>query len=184
MMSSADVSTAPLLAQVMAPWHDFYALLGAASATMVGLLFVAASVGAGVFSSSRRGALRIFLSASVVQFSSILATCLIVFVPVSRWELLGGMIFACGIFGLAYSAMAWRDTAQDGLRAKIDLEDRLWYAVLPAVGYFGEAGAGLTLAVGHGLGCAALAGSVGGLLVVAIHNAWDITVWSITRRRE
>jgi hypothetical protein len=174
----------PPLAQALTPWHDFYVLLGTASATMVGLLFVAASVAGGVFSQNRSGALRIFLSASVVHFSSILATCLMVLAPVRWWELLGGIILAGWVFGLAYSGMAWRDTAHGDLRARIDLEDRIWYAVLPAVGYLFEAGAGVAFALQLGLGCAALAMSVGGLLLVAIHNAWDITVWSIIRRRE
>jgi hypothetical protein len=34
------------------------------------------------------------------------------------------------------------------------------------------------------VGCMALALSLGLLLVVGIHNAWDITLWSITRRQE
>jgi hypothetical protein len=94
------------------------------------------------------------------------------------------MILACGVFGLAYSAIAWRDTAHDGLRARIDREDRIWYVVLPAVGYLFETGAGVALALRLSLGGAALAMSVSGLLLVAIHNAWDITVWSVRRRGE
>ena len=39
----------PQLADALRPWHDFYTLFGAASATLIGLLFVAASVGTGVF---------------------------------------------------------------------------------------------------------------------------------------
>jgi hypothetical protein len=172
------------LSQALAPWHDFYTLLGGASATMTGLLFVAASVGSGIFSLDRRGALRMFLSASVVQFACILAGCLIVLAPLPRWELLGGLILACGLFGLSYSGMAWRDTVHDGLSARIDLEDRIWYAVAPAVGYFLVAGAGVALILRLERGCAALAVAMGTLLLVAIHNAWDITVWSVTRRRE
>jgi hypothetical protein len=30
----------------------------------------------------------------------------------------------------------------------------------------------------------ALALSLGLLLVIGLHNAWDITLWSITRRRD
>ena len=165
----------------LAPWHEFYTVLGEASATMTGLLFVAASVGSGIFSEGRRGALRIFLSASVVQFGTILAGCLMVLAPLKQPEYLGGMILACGVFGLGYSAIAWRGTVHDGLSNKIDLEDRLWYAVAPAVGYLFEAGAGLALILRQDLGCWALAASMGTLLLVAIHNAWDITVWSITR---
>ncbi len=174
----------PLLSEALAPWHDFYALLGASAATMIGLLFVAASVGGGVFSQNPRGALRIFLSASVVQFASVLAGCLLVIAPLGQWGLLGSIVLACGGLGLTYSAMAWRDTVQGGLSAKIDLEDRLWYAVAPAVGYLLEAAAGACLILRLGFACALLAGAMGTMLLVAIHNAWDITVWSVTRRKE
>ena len=42
----------PSLTDALAHWHEFYTLLGTASATMVGLLFVAATVGSGVFTPS------------------------------------------------------------------------------------------------------------------------------------
>jgi hypothetical protein len=165
-------------------WHEFYTLGGTASATMIGLLFVAASVGSGVFSADRRAPLRVFLTGSVVNFSTVLAACLMVLAPVENWTLLGGLIAGGCLFGLAHSCLAWRDTVRDGLITRIDLEDRTWYLILPIVGYLFEAGSGIALAVRREQGCAALALSIGLLLVVGIHNAWDITVWSITRRKE
>ena len=33
----------------LAHWHDFYSLIGASSATLVGLMFVAVSISDGVF---------------------------------------------------------------------------------------------------------------------------------------
>jgi hypothetical protein len=80
--------------------------------------------------------------------------------------------------------MAWRDTIRDGLSAKIDLEDRLWYMVAPALGYLLVAAAGAALLLRLGVGCAVLAVAMVTMLLVAIHNAWDITVWSVTRRKE
>jgi hypothetical protein len=174
----------PLLGEALGRWHEFYMLLGTASATLVGLLFVAATVASGVFSSGRRAALRMFLSASVIHFSTILVACLIVLVPVQTWESLGAMIACCGIFGLGYYGLAWLDTVRDGLSKRIEWDDRLWYAVLPVVGYLCETGSGVMLAARLNTGCAALALSMGMLLVVGIHNAWDITVWTITRPRE
>ncbi len=172
------------LADALSRWHEFYALLGTASATMVGLLFVAATVGSGVFSSDRRAALRVFLSASVVNFSLILAACLVVLAPMRSWVLLGALILGCGLFGLTHSCLAWRDTLRDGLIKAIDLEDRVWYIVLPIVGYVFVAASGGTLALRLDIGCTALALSIGLLLGVGLHNAWDITVWSMTRRRQ
>jgi hypothetical protein len=165
-------------------WHEFYTLLGTASATMVGLLFVAATVGSGVFASDRRAALSVFLSASVVNFSIILVTSLIVLAPVQGWVSLGVMILCSGMAGLAHSCLAWRDTVRDSLFAKIDLEDPLWYIVLPVAGNVFLAASGVTLALRPGTGCAALALSTGMLLAVGIHNARDITVWSMTRRQQ
>ena len=171
------------LNETLGPWHDFYTLLGTASATMVGLLFVAASVGYGVFSGDRRAPLRVFLSASVVNFSIVLASCLFVLAPVRDWVALGAMILVSAMAGLAHSCLAWRDTVRDGLISKIDLEDRVWYLALPIVGYGFVMASGITLALRLDFGCAVLALSTGMLLAVGIHNAWDITVWSMTRRR-
>ena len=172
------------LTDALGRWHDFYALVGTASATMVGLLFVAATVASGVFSADRRAALRVFLSASVVNFSSLLAASMVVLTPLSNWILLGLLIVACASFGLTHAGLALRDTVRDGLIARIDLEDRVWYLVMPVLGYLAEAASGVTLALRLDLGCSALAFSMGLLLLVGIHNAWDITLWTVTRRRD
>ncbi len=173
------------LAMAMARWHEFYSLLGTASATLVGLLFVAATVGSGVFSFNRRAPLRVFLSASVVHFSGILAVCLIVLAPVQNWTQFGLLILGCAIFGLVYCGLVWRDTVRDRqLIAAIDLEDRIWYIFVPVVGYVLEAATGVTLLLRPDLGCTALPLAVGVLIVAGIHNAWDITIWMITRPRE
>jgi hypothetical protein len=173
-----------MLADALTPWHEFYTLLGTASATMVGLLFVAATVGSGVFSGDRRAALRVFLSASVVNFSLILAASLMVLAPVRDWPWLGAMILACGLLGLTHSCMGWRDTLRDGLLGAIDWEDRTWYIALPIVAYLAMAASGVTLILRLNQGCIALALSMGLSLAVGIHNAWDITVWSMIRQRQ
>ena len=172
------------LSDLLAPWHDFYALLGSASGTLVGLLFVAVTVGTGVFTGERRAPMRMFLSASVIHFSSVLAVCLTVMAPLGSAFATGGIIAAGGVFGLGYYAATWRDSVQDGLHKSIDLEDRIWYAVLPILAYALEAVAGAGLCFRPRPGCAAVALSVSALLLIGIHNAWDITLWSMTRRRQ
>jgi hypothetical protein len=148
------------------------------------LLFVAATVASGVFTNARHSALSVFLSASVIHFSTILVICLIVLVPVQRWTSLGVMIASCGIFGIGYYCFAWRNMVREGMTRLVDLEDRVWYGVLPVVGYLFETASGVTLALRLSVGCEALALSMGMVLVVGIHNAWDITVWTITRPQD
>ncbi|HEY4040262.1 MAG TPA: hypothetical protein VGM32_00290 [Rhodopila sp.] len=170
-----------MLTDELASWRNFYELLGTASGTLVGLLFVAASVSSGVFSSDRMGPLRIFLGASVVNFSGILTVCLFLLAPIGRPILLGSLVAAGGLFGLGYYAITWRDTVRDGLIKRIDLEDRTWYAFLPVACYLLETATGIALACDVALGRPALAVIMTALLLIGIHNAWDITVWSISR---
>jgi hypothetical protein len=172
------------LAEALASWRSFYELLGTASATMIGLLFVAATVGSGSFSMQRRAPLRVFLSASVVHFSGVLAVCLIVMAPSSSQTFFGLLIIAGGLFGLAYYAATWRDTVRDGMLKRIDLEDRIWYAFLPVAGYLSETASGALLTSRLPVGWSVLALAMGMLLLIGIHNAWDITIWSVMRRRE
>jgi hypothetical protein len=172
------------LANALAPWQNFYTLSGTASATLVGLLFVAASVSTGVFTGVRRAPMRVFLTASVVNFSLVLAASLILMAPVRDWTRLGAMIIGCGICGLGYSCAAVRDCVRDGLFARIDLEDRIWYIAMPIGGYLALAGAGVAFVVRLDAACAALAVSMGLLLAVGVHNAWDITLWSMARQRQ
>lgn len=172
------------LHDILTEWHDFFVLLGTAAGTLVGLLFVAASVSSGVFSTERRAPMRVFLTATVVHFASVLAASLIVLLPLESWRALGAMVLICGLVGLGYSTLALRDSVRDGLINNIDWEDRTWYGLLPFAAYVAECAAGFVLACGAAAGCAVLAASMGLLLVAGIHNAWDITVWIITRRQE
>lgn len=171
------------LHEVLEKWHDFFVLLGTAAGTLVGLLFVAATVSSGVFTLERRAPLRMFLSATVVHFSSVLAASLIMLLPVTSWLLLGGIVVICALVGLGYSLLTMRNSIRDGLITNVDWEDRTWYGVLPFLAYVAELAVGITLACGAVAGCAVLAACMSLLLVVGIHNAWDITVWTISRRQ-
>jgi hypothetical protein len=165
------------------PWHDLYTLVGTASATLIGLLFVAASVGAGVYTKDRLPALRAFLSPSVVHFTSVLAACLVAMVPTRSWLLAGVLVGAVGVFGLTYSGLVWRSIWRHGMHRSIDLEDRFYYAALPALGHAATLGAALDLLLQAPAGCGVLALAMGLLLLAGIRNAWDITVWTVTRDR-
>ena len=87
------------LADVAGSWHDLFVLVGTAAATLVGLLFVAASVGAGFFTHERHTALRAFLSPSVVHFTCVLTACFVAVAPIRDWTVLGALILAVGLFG-------------------------------------------------------------------------------------
>ena len=172
------------LIDVVRPWHEFFSLVGTASATLIGLLFVAASVGARFYTKEKHPAIRTFLSPSVVHFTCVLAGCLFALAPIERWWVLGVLVAGDGLFGLAYSRGVWRTMVKHGYSQTIDREDRAWYAVVPALGYAGMVGAGVLVVAGRGAGCGVLAGAMGVLLLAGIRNSWDMTVWVVIKSEE
>jgi hypothetical protein len=117
------------------PWHDLYTLIGTASATLIGLLFVAASVGASYYNRERYPAFRAFVSPSVVHFTTVLAACLIGIAPVRSWTPFGLLIGGDGLFGIVYAVFVWRSMVLQGFNRTLDLNDRVWYEALPVLGY-------------------------------------------------
>jgi hypothetical protein len=63
------------------------------------------------------------------------------------------------------------------------LSPRLWYALLPIVGYLTVIGAGASLVRRLEANLTALAIALILLLLICIKNAWDMTVWIIDRRQ-
>jgi hypothetical protein len=165
-------------------WHDFYALIGAASATLVGLMFVAASIGAGVFTRAHQAGIRSFLSPTVVHFSVVLIVCLLATIPSQMWASLGVLQAAAGAIGLIYSGWIWRRMAKHGIIPTIDIADRLWYALLPIVAYLLIIAAGIGLWRQSEVSLNILALALILLLLIGIRNAWDMTVWIMDRRQQ
>lgn len=165
----------------MAQWHDFYALIGGASATLVALIFVAASIGAEVFTLEHQAGIRSFLSPTVVHFSAVLVMCLLAMIPTQTWAVLGVLQACVGAIGLAYSGWVWRRMLKHGIVASIDTVDRLWYALLPIPAYLLVIAAGVALWKQSRIGLDILASALILLLLIGIRNAWDMTVWIIGR---
>jgi hypothetical protein len=164
-------------------WHDFYSLIGTASATLVGLMFVAASIGAGVFTRDHQIGIRSFLSPTVVHFSAALIICLLASMPTQTWPRLGALQTGTGAIGLVYSAWNWR-MMKHGIIAEIDLVDRIWYASLPLGAYLLVIAAGVEFWQPPAQSLDLLASALILLLLIGIRNAWDMTLWIIDRRQK
>jgi hypothetical protein len=172
----------PPLSQILTQCHDFYAVIGGASATLVALIFVAASIGAGVFTREHQAGIRSFLSPTVVHFTAVLVICLLASIPTATWAMLGALLGCVGAIGLVYSGWVWRRMMKHGIVASIDNVDRLWYALLPLPAYLMVIAAGLSLWRQSAFGLGLLASALILLLLIGIRNAWDMTVWIIDQR--
>jgi len=170
----------PSLAELLHDWHDFYILVGTASATLVGLMFVAASIGSSIFDEDHRAGMTAFITPTVVHFAAVLFTCLLVTIPTQSWRTLGGLIGAGGLVGAIYCG---RLVAQMIIRHRfnVDLIDRLFYALLPLLGYLLALIAAVLLLMQSTASANLLAAAVLTLLFAGIRNAWDMMVWIVIR---
>jgi hypothetical protein len=174
------MDASPALADLLHPWRDFYALVGTASATLVGLLFVAASIGSSTFREEHRAPLGSFLTPTVVHFAAALFTCLLACIPSLDWRGLGGLLGLGALAGLIYCA---RILFVVVIRRafKVDVGDRIFYAVIPALGYFLMLIAAALLLIQRAAGADLIAAALLTLLAAGIRNAWDMTVWTATK---
>jgi hypothetical protein len=164
----------------LAPWHEFYALLGTAAAALVALLFVAVSIATSVLTADResRHNTRTFMSPVVFHYANILFLSLTALVPTQTWQSFGLVIGLASIGNVIYSFIVAVRVHRSSFS---DLADRIDYGAIPVVCY----ASGLVVAAlvfqENSVGLDILAGAALLLLVINIRNAWDLML-SLARR--
>jgi hypothetical protein len=168
------------LPELIHSWYDFYLLVGTASATLVGLMFVSASIGAHVFKEENRAAVQAFISPTVMHFSAALFACILAVMPAQTWLTLAGLLAVSGLAGIAYSA---RVLVQLFIRRvfTVDVADRIFYALIPAAGHVLVVLSSGLLFQQSAWGLSMLAAALVTLLFAGIRNAWDMTIWIVIR---
>src|SRR5271155_5799352 len=155
-------------------------ILGTASATLIGAMFVVVSIGIGFLTRDRGTAIGTFLTSTVTNLSTTLLGAALTMVPVLDWLWLGGVVGGAGIAGPVYALRALRGFDQ---HSGTDHSDWFWYAIFPVIGYallLVTAAAALRgMAVSLDLFAAALAL----FLAAGIRNAWDMIVFLVTQPR-
>ena len=159
---------------ILGEWTTFYVTIATAAATLVGLLFVMITfINASALTQGRELGLNTFTTPTLVHFSNALLISLLVMAP---WHSLAPVAITVGIsglFGILYMSRVM-------LRARLltiyeaDIEDWIWYSILPFVAYGAIVVGAIAL---KGLTHYALFGlAIGsGLLVfIGIHNSWDV----------
>jgi hypothetical protein len=162
--------------ELLHEWHDFYVLIGTASATLIGLMFVAMSIGTTVFNERDRAALEAFITPTVVHFAAALFASLVIMIPEHRWESLGALLGIGGLAGLVYTG---RVLVQLIIRHRfaVDMVDRMYYAVIPLIGYLLTLSAAVLDFLHVAAGEYVMAAALLTLLLAGLRNAWDMMLW-------
>jgi hypothetical protein len=162
-------------------WQNFFMILGTASATLIGAMFVVVSIGTGILTRERTRAVRAFLSSTVTSLSTVLMGAALTMVPVLDWFWLATIVGLAGLAGLAYSVWI---IVGFGEHPSVGRDDWFWYAIFPPIGYalLVAAAAAASRAVPESL--VLLAAALAILLIGGIRNAWDMIVFLVTRSRD
>src|SRR5437868_2038916 len=108
--------------ELLHAWHDFYVLIGTAAATLIGLMFVAASISASYMTEKHQAGIQSFYTPTVVHFATVLIACVVLVAPL-RATTLGVFLLAIGAVGLGYASFVWVRMGRRGFTANIDLAD-------------------------------------------------------------
>src|SRR5471032_3087795 len=114
-------------------WRDFYILVGTAGATLVALLFVAVSLGAGFLTEKRANATRAFFSPVVLHFTAVFFISAVGLFPAHKPIVFATLIGGCAAIGGAVSIFTIVELLRHGWTKYV--EDHLAYGLLPAICY-------------------------------------------------
>jgi hypothetical protein len=167
--------------EALKDWHDFYVLTGTAGATLLALLFVAVSLGAGYLTEERQSATRTFMSPVVVHFASVFFLSAVALFPSHDSKFFAIVIGATAIIGAVISTLITVQVVRTDLTNYV--EDYFAYGVLPGVAYLALLAAAVSIYREKDFGLHALAGALLLLTLVNIRNAWDLTLAMARRRR-
>jgi hypothetical protein len=121
-----------------------------------------------------------FITPTVMHFAAGLFTCLLVTIPTQSWQTLSALLGAGAVAGSIYCG---RLVVQMIIRHRfeVDLSDRLFYALLPLLGYLLALIAAVLLLMRTPASANLIAAAVLTLLLAGIRNAWDMMVWIVIK---
>jgi hypothetical protein len=162
-------------------WHDFYVLVGTAGATLLALLFVAVSLGAGYLSEEQQSATRTFMSPVVVHFTSVFFLSAVALFPWHQAKIFAALIGVTALIGAIISTCITIQVVRTDMTNY--MEDYFAYGLLPGLGYLALLAAAVSIYLEKDFGLTALAGALLLLAIVNIRNAWDLTLTMVRRHR-
>ena len=154
-------------------WTSFYLLMSAASATLVGLLFVVITLAA-----ERRlegkSKIPIYLTPTVIYFASVLFITALLTFP-NHTQLTATLcICVVGATGVVYSGSFF--VRRGIMKSYYDQHDWIAYAAFPLAAYTLLASGGVLVLYVPQRGLTLVAAGMLFLLAVAIRNSWSIAV--------
>ena len=164
---------------ILHAWQSFYLLVGAAAATLIGLVFIAVTFGAGLVEADTKVTLDAWVTPIIVHFGAVLFLAALINVPTLSSGSLGVLLSLGSLIVLFYLAfVAYKLLRMKGIQtSKLTLV--LWQVALPIVGYLFVLWAGINVLQNGDTSLNGAAIGTAIFLLIGIRNAWDLTIWIV-----
>ena len=173
--------------QTLIGWHDFYLLVGTAAATLIGLLFVAASLGLSQSQRRSRRDIDAFVTPSVAYFGEAVLLAAIAVAPIDRPATLGGLYLGLLSINVPFGMVRLRYLVGSHREDALGTVVWFWQYLLPVLAQvtLGLGGLGLVLRLPSlPDACVLIAPAIAVtlLVVIGVRNSWYLVVWLLERR--
>ncbi|MGB6309157.1 MAG: hypothetical protein WBF89_15335 [Steroidobacteraceae bacterium] len=166
-----------MTASLLAEWDNFYVIVGSSAGGLTGLTFVVIALASDAKRVNLRG-LRVYVTPTIAHFGAVLLLSAYLSMPHRGILSLSVGFGAAGAAGVAYMVFIGANIGRISAAYIPVAEDWIWNVIVPAIAY------GSLLAIAFliwrrpdpCLYAAATASLL--LLIIGIHNAWDIAVYN------
>jgi hypothetical protein len=160
-------------------WHEFYLLIGPSAATLIGWLFVVATLTSGLDRRKIAHGTKVYSTPTVFHLGVVVLLSALALAPDIPVPVAGAAIMLSAAGGLLYSGFVAREIGSGQLNGH---STDIWcYGVVIALVYCGIGAAGCLSILEHGAASWILAACLVALLLLAIRNSWDLVTWMAHR---
>src|SRR4051812_47482462 len=172
------MSPIPAFAAVAATWQNFHLLVGTAAATLIGLMFVAVTFGAGLVREESTTSARAFLDPPFTHFVTVLFIACLSLVPSMGTTLLGvTLLVVATLRTVALVGVRRRMREAHERYNDVELSDWLLGVIVPAMCYAGLIATGAAFVANREAAFSGLAIVIVTVLLLGIFGAWELVIW-------
>ena len=168
----------------MQNWQNFYMLTGAASATLIGLLFVAVSLGAEMTMKQATTSIRTFVNPTLIYYAQVLFISCLAVMPVQSPPIVDGVLLVLGGINIFLALKVWWRILVLHRDQNPDAGHWFWHCVLPLIAGILFVCAAIGFMLDAQLSMLGVAVTDLLFLAIGLHNTWELTLWLVLHRKK
>jgi hypothetical protein len=158
-------------------WGEYFFMVGSSAAALIGLMFVVVTLTAGRDRSELEPGKKLFTSPIVWHLGIVLVLSGAAEMPPMTARLFGLACALAALIGIVSGIRITLGIARVRLASKHTRYDACWYGAAPVVIYIALAASAVGLFEDKEGGLTGAALSIMALLIVSIHNEWDLVTF-------